>query len=186
MSIPFFFESYYIDHIPCESEEIKNAWLNTFNEKNPPSKARFADGGILSNFPVNIFYNPKVTVPRLPSFGINLDDSKPVDRTNNAALWSIIGYAERIFSTIRYYYDKDFLIKNRMYQKGIGTIPLCEYNWLNFFLSDKDKTDMFVKGVQAATKFLITDYNWEEYKLTRTVMQIKLEVEEGKVTLTKR
>lgn len=45
---------------------------------------------------------------------------------------------------------------------------------------------MFIKGAQAATDFLIKKYNWEDYKLTRTVMQIKLEIEEGKVSLTKR
>ena len=186
MSIPLFFESYYIENIPCESREIKDAWLNTLNETNPPSKARFVDGGILSNFPINIFYNPKVIVPRLPSFGIDLDDSKPDDENNKASEWSFGGYLGRIFNTIRFYYDKDFLLKNRMYEKGIGKIPLSEYNWLNFFLSDQDKIDMFIKGAQAASKFLITDYNWEDYKLTRTVMQIKLEMEEGKVTLTKR
>lgn len=186
MSIPLFFESYYINDIPVDSKEIKDAWLNTFNETNPPSTARFVDGGILSNFPINIFYNPKVTVPRLPSFGINLDDSKPDDQKSNASEWSFIGYLGRIFNTIRFYYDKDFLLKNRMYEKGIGKIPLSEYNWLNFFLSDQDKINMFIKGAKAATQFLITDYNWEEYKLTRTVMQIKLEMEEGKITLEKR
>ncbi len=186
MAIPLFFESYYIDNIPCESKEIKDAWLNTLNEPNPPSMARFVDGGILSNFPINIFYNPKITVPRLPSFGIDLDDRKPDDQKKNASAWSITGYLGRIFNTIRFYYDKDFLLKNRMYEKGIGKIPLSEYNWLNFFLSDQDKIDMFIKGAKAATKFLITDYNWEDYKLTRTVMQIKLEIDEGKVTLNKR
>ena len=57
---------------------------------------------------------------RLPSFGINLDDSKPDDQKNNASEWSITGYLGRIFNTIRFYYDKDFLLKNRMYEKGIG------------------------------------------------------------------
>lgn len=185
MAIPLFFESYYIDNIPFNSKEIKDAWLNTLNEPNPPAKARFVDGGILSNFPINIFYNPKILVPRLPCFGIDLDDNKPDDKKTNSAEWSLSGYFGRIFSTIRFYYDKDFLLKNRMYEKGIGKIPLSEYNWLNFFLSDQDKIDMFVKGAKAATQFLITDFNWEDYKLTRTVMQIKLEMEKGKVTLTK-
>jgi hypothetical protein len=32
------------------------------------------------NFPINIFYNPKVDKPRLPSFGIDLNDEKyPAD-----------------------------------------------------------------------------------------------------------
>ena len=183
MAIPLFFESYFIKDIPCESPEIKTAWLKTFNEPDPPSVARFVDGGILSNFPINIFYNPKVTTPRLPSFGIDLDDSKPEDNKKNAKDWTILGYVGRIFNTIRFYYDKDFLIKNKMYEKGIGKVPLSEYNWLNFFLSDKDKVDMFVKGAQSATKFLTEDYNWADYKLNRTVMQIKLEIEEGKVAL---
>ena len=54
------------------------------NEPDPPSTARFVDGGMLSNFPINLFYNPKVITPRLPSFGIDLDDSKPDDTEKNA------------------------------------------------------------------------------------------------------
>ncbi len=185
MSIPLFFESYFIKDIPCDSPEIKGAWLRTFNEPDPPSVARFVDGGILSNFPINIFYNPKITIPRLPSFGIDLDDSKPEDKEKHSKEWSIAGYLGRIFNTIRFYYDKDFLIKNKMYEKGIGKVSLSEYNWLNFFLSDKDKIDMFVKGAQAATKFLTEDFNWAEYKLNRTVMQIKLDIQDGNVTLKK-
>lgn len=185
MAIPLFFESYFIKDIPCESQEIKDAWLSTMNEPDPPSAARFVDGGILSNFPINIFFNPKITTPRLPSFGIDLDDSKPDDQKKNARDWTIFGYFGRIFNTIRFYYDKDFLLKNKVYEKGIGKVPLSEYNWLNFFLSDKDKIDMFVKGAQAATKFLTEDFNWAEYKLNRTVMKIKLDIEEGKVTLKK-
>ena len=185
MSIPLFFESYFIKDIPCESQEIQDAWLRTLNEPEPPSTARFVDGGILSNFPINIFYNPKVTVPRLPSFGIDLDSIKREDQKKKAKDWSIFGYVERMFNTIRYYYDKDFLIKNKVFKKGIGKVFLSEYNWLNFFLSDKDKVDMFVKGAQAATKFLTEDFNWAEYKLSRTVMQLKLDVKEGKVTVKK-
>ena len=76
MAIPMFFESYFINKIPCASEEIKKAWMDNMNEPDPPSTARFVDGGILSNFPINLFYNPQVLVPRLPSFGIDLDDSE--------------------------------------------------------------------------------------------------------------
>ena len=173
MSIPVFFESYMINNIPCETEEIKKAWLETFGEKDPPSTARFVDGGILSNFPINIFYNPKVLIPRLPSFGIDLDDSKPDEETKHAQSWSLPGYFGRMFNTIRFYYDKDFLLKNRVFEKGIGKIPLSKYNWLNFFLSDQDKIDMFVAGAQTATDFLLT-FDWEDYKNARTEMQKEL------------
>ncbi|WP_026898990.1 patatin-like phospholipase family protein [Daejeonella oryzae] len=173
MSIPVFFESYFIEDIPCTDEEIKQIWLDKFGETDPPSSARFVDGGILSNFPINLFYNPKVDTPRLPSFGIDLDDSVPDDAGKNSKMWSMTGYFGRIFNTIRFYYDKDFLIKNKIFKKGIGTIPLQGYNWLNFFLSDKDKIDMFNKGAQAATEFLM-QFNWQEYKTDRIEMKLKI------------
>jgi len=176
MSIPVFFESYMIDNIPCTSDEIKKAWLDTMDEPDPPSAARFVDGGMLSNFPINIFYNAKVVSPRLPSFGIDLDDSKPDETEKNATAWSLLGYVGRMFNTIRFYYDKDFLLKNKVYEKGVGKIPLADYNWLNFFLSDQDKINMFIRGAKAATQFL-KEFNWEAYKNNRTVMQMALNKE---------
>src|SRR5205085_5843383 len=119
----------------CEDQDIKDVWLDKFGEAEPPSTARFVDGGILSNFPINLFFNPKIVTPRLPSFGIDLDDSRPDDSAKHAENWSLMGYFGRIFNTIRFYYDKDFLIKNKVFKKGIGTIHLEGYNWLNFFLS---------------------------------------------------
>ena len=172
MSIPVFFESYFINEIPCTDPGIKKAWQQ-LNESAPPSTARFVDGGILSNFPINLFYNPDVIEPRLPSFGIDLDDSKPDDTNNNAEKWSLPGYFGRMFNTIRNYYDKDFLIKNKIFEKGIGTIPLADFNWLNFFLTDEDKISMFARGARAATDFLIS-FDWQQYKSNRTAMRVQL------------
>ena len=78
-----------------------------------------------------------------------------------------------MFNTVRFYYDKDFLIKNSVFEKGIGKIPLAEFNWLNFFLSDDDKKKMFIKGAQAATAFLKT-FDWNGYQQNRTDMQVAL------------
>ncbi len=60
-----------------------------------------------------------------------------------------------------------------MYEKGIGKVPLSDYNWLNFFLTNKDKVNMFIAGAKAATEFLI-DFDWQTYKDARKTMQIKL------------
>jgi NTE family protein len=173
MSIPVFFESYFINNIPCKDDDIKKLWMDKFGESDPPSIARFVDGGILSNFPINLFYNPKVLTPRLPSFGIDLDDSVPGDKGKHAQDWSPLGYFGRIFNTIRFYYDKDFLIKNKVFKKGIGTIHLNGYNWLNFFLTDQDKINMFVKGAQAAKDFLL-NFDWYDYKEDRDKMRKEL------------
>lgn len=166
MSIPVFFESYFIDEIPCDDPEIQKIWMDTFNENDPPSTARFVDGGILSNFPINLFFNPKIKVPRLPSFGIDLDDSEPADSRKHAESWTLMGYLVRMLHTIRGYYDKEFLLTNKIFRKGIGVIPLEGYNWLNFFLTDEDKINLFVSGAQAATGF-IQNFSWEDYKNER-------------------
>jgi NTE family protein len=173
MSIPVFFESYMINNIPCTDPEIKDTWMTRFNEPDPPSSARFVDGGILSNFPINIFFNPKVTVPRLPAFGIDLDDSLPTNNQKSPAGWTLGGYAGHMFNTIRNYYDKDFLLKNKVYQKGIGTIHISGYNWLNFFLKPEDKKDMFMLGAEAAADFLV-NFDWEDYKQSRSQLPEKL------------
>lgn len=189
MSIPVFFESYFINDIPCQAESIKKQWA-ILGEMDPPSTTRFVDGGILSNFPINLFYNPNVDTPRLPSFGIDLDDDlapedvftkpRPVtepedqdDAGKNAEKWSLGGYLYRLFNTVRFYYDKDFLIKNAFFKKGIGSIPLKGFNWLNFFMEDAEKKKMFILGAKTAAKFL-REFNWQEYKVARTQMQADL------------
>ncbi len=194
MSIPIFFESFFINEIPCHDADIRNAW-SILGEADPPTTARFVDGGILSNFPINLFYNPEIDMPRLPSFGIDLDDEKDAkevfattkpgpaangvqeetdDEGKHAESWSIGGYLYRMFNTVRFYYDKDFLIKNTFFKKGIGVIPLKGYGWLNFFLTDEAKREMFVLGAKAATKFLLEDFNWNDYKQGRQEMQMNL------------
>lgn len=163
MAIPLFFESYYIKNIPSNRPEIQAAWRETFNVDLPPDTVRFVDGGILSNFPINLFFNKSIEIPRLPTFGIDLDDSKAEDKKNRAEEWTLEGYIGRLFNTVRFYYDKDFRLKNRTMEKGIGNVPVSEFNWLNFFLTNQEKIDLFVKGAEAATKFL-TEFDWEDYK----------------------
>lgn len=175
MSIPVFFESYMINDIPYSDDRIIAAWNEFFHNVSPPGNARFVDGGILSNFPISIFYNANIPVPRLPSFGIDLDDSKPGDKGENAFNWSLTGYIGRMFNTIRNYYDKDFLLKNEVYEKGVGKVDLSDdkYNWLNFFLPDQDKIDMFALGAQAACEFL-QQFDWSTYKDNRAALQKQL------------
>jgi NTE family protein len=170
MSIPIFFESYVIKDIPCERDEIRQKWKN-LNVSEPPSVTRFVDGGILSNFPISVFFNPNVTVPRLPVFGIDLDDSNDKkEELNKEELnpqhWSFGQYIGNMFNTVRNYYDRDFLIKNAIYEQGIGKVKVTGYNWLDFFLSDKKKIELFIIGAQAATDFLL-NFDWKTYQGVR-------------------
>jgi NTE family protein len=166
MSIPVFFESYYINRIPVDDPEVKAAWESRFQVKEPPTTTRFVDGGLLSNFPLNLFYNPNVHTPRLPTFGIDLIEIEKDKESKDPKDWSFGSYLGKMFNTIRDYYDKDFLLKNRILEKGVGKVNMTGYNWLNFFMSDEDKLKMFAIGAQAAAAFL-KEYKWDKFKENR-------------------
>lgn len=173
MSIPIFFESHIIRNIPRELPIIQTHWRNHLltEPRDIPAAVRFVDGGVLSNFPINILYNPEVTIPRLPTLGIELDDAVPADNTlNQADNLSLGAYLGKLFNTVRYYYDKDFLLKNSLFRKGIGVIHVHEYNWLDFNIPPEKQRELFVLGAQAAGRFLLEDFNWEEYKTARMVV----------------
>lgn len=159
MSIPIFFESFVIGNINAEAEAVRNGWQTHLSVEagRIPASVRFVDGGILSNFPINIFYNPQRERPRLPTFGIRLNDADPGKKDPHKI--TLGSYAHKLFNTVRYYYDKDFLLKNNVYRKGIGTIDVHEFNWLNFGLSKEEQVRLFVKGVLAAKAFLIGSDN---------------------------
>ncbi len=154
MAIPVFFESYYVRDIPNTTQEVIDEWADKFPQCTPPKELRFVDGGILSNFPLNLFYNPDVKVPRLPTFGIDLDDSDPETNPEDPETWSIGSYLGRMLNTIRFYYDKDFQQKNAILRKGIGKVKLAGFNWLNFGMEKEEKQALFLRGAQAATEFL--------------------------------
>lgn len=170
MAIPVFFESYFINNIPVDSPAIRQAWLDTFNEHYPPSTARFVDGGLLSNFPISLFFNPHMPIPRLPTFGINLEDSPSGSKKDDISAWGLFGYLGGMLTTLRGHYDKDFLAQNKAYEKGIGTICLHQFNWLNFFVKEDDKKKMFRLGAQAAARFLM-EFDWEAYKQEQSAMR---------------
>lgn len=174
MSIPAFFESFIINNIPANDPMIQDKWMERLcvEKTDVPSTCRFVDGGMLSNFPINVFYNPKVLEPRLPVFGIDLDDNdlNKKDNGKNSPNWDLGSYAGRLLDTIRYYYDKDFLEKNRVFQKGVGHINLRGFNWLNFFMDDEMKREMFCKGVKTAVEFL-KEFDWVTYRRERQQLQ---------------
>ncbi|MEO6612359.1 MAG: patatin-like phospholipase family protein [Chitinophagaceae bacterium] len=166
MSIPVFFESFTLTGIRKKSNfAVWDKHLNWQNEKkNIPDTVQFIDGGTLSNFPINVFYNPNYPVPRMPTFGIRLQDGvlDAANRNNN----TFSSYIASLFATIRYNFDRDFITKNRAYNMGVKNIDVQEHNWLNFFMDDKEKIELFRKGALAAADFL-KSFDWNHYKEER-------------------
>ncbi len=172
MAIPIFFESYFINEIPYNDPIVKAKWEQTFGILPPPA-VRLVDGGLLSNFPINLFFNPQIQVPRLPTFGIDLDDTGSAPKPPDDGFWALPVYLGKMLSALRSHYDKDFLQQHTVYQKGVGKIDLSKFNWLNFFLSDDDKKELFLKGAEAATDFLL-QFDWQQYKAEQEAFRRKI------------
>lgn len=166
MSIPFFFETFSRNEIQKNSSfSLWDKHLNWQNERKAiPDLSQFIDGGTLSNFPINVFYNPNYPVPRMPTFGIRLQDGilDGVSKGNS----SLSRYIMSLFSTIRFNFDRDFITKNRAYNMGVKNIDVQKHSWLNFFMADKEKVELFRKGALAAADFL-RSFDWVKYKEER-------------------
>jgi NTE family protein len=140
MSIPVFFETYKIpvsrkltapDNKTKEllqeirEEQLKKIWKDQLNWKGKiPREVQFVDGGALSNFPINVFYNPAYIIPRMPTFGVRLGDKKEQGVNK---IKSIGGYVSAIISTLRGNTDKDFINKNKAFELGVEEVDLAQF-----------------------------------------------------------
>ena len=161
MSIPYFFKPMKVTNIPTGPEAMEQ-WYQMVKFKGEiPSEVNFVDGGIMSNFPIDIFHKPN-TVPRLPTFGVRLG----VDRNKSNEITTPIGLFKAVFNSIRHLHDYDFILKNPDYKHLIINIDVGTHDWLNFALTDEDKIDLFKRGANAAAIFL-RKFDWKEYKKKR-------------------
>jgi NTE family protein len=178
MSIPFFFNPFQVDGIPnagakedvkLKKEETK--WLkHTGYFGEIPSTARFVDGGMLSNFPINAFHR-SAGVPKKPTFGARLSTwREEYSRTDK--LDSMMG---AMISTMRQLHDYDFLLRNPDYSQLICNIDAdakrdangeVEFNWLDFNMPRDKQVKLFIHGARKAVAFLET-FNWDRYKSVR-------------------
>jgi NTE family protein len=166
MSIPYFFKPMKITGIP-QGNQAKENWEKLVRFFGPvPRQVYMVDGGIMSNFPINVFHRNN-TIPRMPTFGVRLG----VDRNKLNKVTTPMNLFGAMFNSIRHLHDFDFILRNPDYSMLIEKIDIGEHDWLNFGLSDKAKVDLFKRGAEAADRFLRC-FNWLEYKKVRAEMKM--------------
>lgn len=165
MSVPYFFKPLEIKDIPKGDVAIKN-WEEQvkFCGKLPDS-VFLVDGGIMSNFPIDIFHKVN-SIPRLPTFGARLG----VNRNEYNKISSPINLFGAMFNSLRHLHDYDFILKNPDYEMLVHHILIGDHNWLNFGLTKAAKIDLFTRGAKAASEFL-RKFNWQEYKRRRGIIR---------------
>lgn len=159
MSVPIFFTPFTVSHIP-QDDKATELWRNRVSYHGTlPTKARFVDGGMLSNFPINVFHSND-RMPRKPTFGVRLSAYR--DQQNDTD--GMFKYAGAMLNTMRHIYDLVFILRNPDYQKLICKLDVDkEFNWLDFNMSNEKKLALFAKGAEGAIKFL-EGFDWEGYK----------------------
>jgi len=164
MSIPIFFEPFEVYNVPNAGNRDDKRWDDFASYKGPvPSKVKFVDGGMLSNFPINVFHRTDGGVPSRPTFGARLSTY----RESFSKTDSLLGMSGAMISTMRQIYDYETLLTHPDYKHLICRIDAdAKFNWLDFNMSKEDQVKLFNLGAKKALEFLIK-FNWEEYKEIR-------------------
>ncbi|MFK3707752.1 patatin-like phospholipase family protein [Klebsiella sp. NPDC088457] len=164
MSIPFVFKPY-ITQIPALNDFLKGKWVEqtgiNFNDIKvsdfPPALSCFIDGGIMSNFPIDVFHNP-TKIPTRPTFGVKLQFDE-----HNHEITSTIDIVAQSFNSARHAMNYNFIKKNPDYTHLVTSIDTGEIPWLDFNMSDRNKLELFKAGAEAALRFL-NNFDWLRYK----------------------
>lgn len=163
MSIPLFFDPFEITDIPDDPGALKR-WEEhvRFKGETVPDMVRMVDGGLLSNFPINVFHQTS-KMPTRPTFGVRLSAARTT--LNNTD--RLMPYLGSMIKTMRHLYDSDFILKHPDYWRLICRLDTDnDFNWLDFNMKEKDKLDLFEVGARGAMDFL-NEFDWKKYKIDR-------------------
>jgi NTE family protein len=140
MSIPFFFEPVKLKHREGHESVL-------------------VDGGMLSNFPVNVFDAPN---PRWPTFGIKLSARAKALEGSIADVSGPISMTKAMIKTMTGFYDRIYIddpdIQARTIFVDTGKIQATDFD-----LTPEQRDTLFENGRKAAVDFFST-WNWEKYK----------------------
>lgn len=162
MSIPLFFEPFRKDKIPKGPEIQKNWRIGSAGYTGAiPDEAIFVDGGVMSNFPIDVFHKMEMVPPR-PTFGIKLG----LERNKINEISGVFDLLYASFNAARNHRDFEFVTKNKDFKHLVGFIDVEGMDWLDFEVNDETKVQLFIQGVKAAKDFL-EKFNWSQYKKVR-------------------
>jgi NTE family protein len=143
MSIPFFFEPFRLRHGDGRTSSC------------------LVDGGMLSNFPIEVFDRTDGRLPRFPTFGIKLS-SRPEDKKVHDEVHGPFELVSAMIATMTGFHDsihidRPEVIVRTIFVDTFGISPV------DFDLSDADRDRLFESGRTAARKFLST-WDFDDYR----------------------
>lgn len=128
--------------------------------------AWMVDGGMLSNFPVDVFDRTDGTAPRWPTFGIKLSSLPGQTKLNNVR--GVVSLTKAMLSTMTGFYDRMHIDREDVVTRTIF-VDTFGVKATDFDLSEATAEKLFESGQRAATAFLDGDehrskWDFEAYK----------------------
>lgn len=146
-SIPFFFRPFATIANPGTKQQ---------------RKILCTDGGMLSNYPINIFDRTDDREPRWPTIGVKLSARDSLD----SVIWrdnrNSFQLAKSLLATMQGAHDRVH-VDNPAFASRTIFVDTTGYTATNFALTADDKNTLFENGLRSGRKFLAT-WNWEAWK----------------------
>lgn len=146
MSIPFFYEP------------VK---LNARSPGAKPTVSYLVDGGMLSNFPVDVFDRTDGKPPRWPTFGIKLSARPESAQRHRFKVDGTLDLARAMLGTMTSFYDQ-MHIENEAVLRRTIFVDTTGVKSTDFDLDEATQERLFENGRAAAVGFL-EDWDFEEY-----------------------
>lgn len=133
------------------------------------TSSTLVDGGVLSNFPIDIFDRTDGLPPRWPTFGVKLLPLLPVDAAKLLPIAGLfkhgpVALAASLAMTTIVGRDQAHLAKPWVKVRTMQ-VDSAGVNPIDFWISRAQATALFENGQAAATRFL-EEWDWEGYLAT--------------------
>jgi NTE family protein len=146
MSIPFFYE-------PVRFE--------AHDGQGQTSVSYMVDGGMLSNFPVNVFDRKDSRPPRWPTFGIKLSARADTAQAQKFQIHDTLSLAKAMVGTMTNFHDQIHIDDESVLARTIF-VDTVGVRATDFDLDEATQHTLFDNGREAAAKFLAT-WDFDEY-----------------------
>jgi NTE family protein len=149
MSIPFFYRPVKLEH----RDSGEKSWL--------------VDGGMLSNFPVDVFDRTDGKPPRWPTFGIKLSAKPRADEPMVNDVHDVVDLARAMIGTMTSFFDRMHLDDPQVLARTIF-VDTMGVKATDFDIDAKTQEQLYQNGRAAAERFLDGGdghpaWNFEEY-----------------------
>jgi NTE family protein len=161
MAIPFFFEPQRasLQWTDEDQDAVRRRWRHKAGFHGElPEEVIFVDGGVMSNFPIDVFHEPDV-IPMQPTIGVKLG----IDRRHARTINGLADFLGSMFEGVRNLRDFEFVRNNPEYKDLVEYIDIEGFNWIDFGISDANKLKLFRRGAEAAANFL-RRFSWPRYR----------------------